>query len=349
MIQFLRFCVVLFMAAVSLEISTPSTALALDQQTSQQRRMQIEKMSALERARLENNIEEFRALSEPERQHYREMHSQIMKDRVQTGGTMLQLLQSYDLWLQTLSPAQQNELRKETQVARKIILVNKFKAEQEQQLKHESEQPNDNASGPAAEARPTVRAKIESMSRSDLHAVLQVVINDLPADQKQADFEPLRLSQYIPIISASLDAKGSPGTWPDDELLAKMKQVVTPRIAESVKLHVVWDEKSERDTMVRLILVSINRIINESIRISEDERNRVYDSLSKAEQNELKSKSAKVRDAALTARYYEGKNDESFKEAKQYREELVALYERLQVPVPRLMQRLQKNRPLNKK
>ena len=344
----LRFVVFVLGLPVLAQLSIPTVALALDQRTTQQRLTEIKKLSTLERNRLENNIEEFRALSEADRQHYRDLHSQIMKDRVQTGGAMLQLLQSYDLWLQTLSPAQQNELRKESDVTRKLILVQKFKADQEQQLKQESEQIQE--SREPTESRQVVRQKVESMSRSDLHGIMQAIINDLPADQKQADFEPPRLSQYFEIINTSLNAKGSPGTWPDEELLEKMKQAVTPRIAEAVKLHVVWDEKSERDTMVRLILVSINRQINESVRVSDDVRDRIYDSLSKAEQNEIKSmKTARAREAALTSRYYENKHDDSFKKAKEYRESLVELYERLQMPVPKMMQRLQKIRPSNKK
>ena len=330
--QLLRFVVFIFGLPVLAELWFPTVAVALDHQTTEQRLTEVKKMSLLERNRLETNIEEFRALSDAEREHYRELHSQIMKDRVQTGGAMLQLMQSYDLWLQTLPPAQQNELRNESDVTRKLILVQKFKADQEQQLKQESEQTH------------------ESRELADLNAIMQTIINDLPADQKQPDFEPPRLSQYFEIVNASLNAKGSPGTWPDDELLGKMKQAVTPRIAEAVKLHVVWDEKSERDTMVRLILVSISRQINESVRVSDDERDRIYDSLSKAEQNEIKSlKSARAREAALTSRYYDNKHDDSFKKAKEYRESLVELYERLQMPVPKMMQRMQKIRPSNKK
>ena len=346
--QLLRFVVFIFGLPVLAELWFPTVAVALDHQTTEQRLTEVKKMSLLERNRLETNIEEFRALSDAEREHYRELHSQIMKDRVQTGGAMLQLMQSYDLWLQTLPPAQQNELRNESDVTRKLILVQKFKADQEQQLKQESEQTHE--SRELAESRQVVRQKVETMPRSDLNAIMQTIINDLPADQKQPDFEPPRLSQYFEIVNASLNAKGSPGTWPDDELLGKMKQAVTPRIAEAVKLHVVWDEKSERDTMVRLILVSISRQINESVRVSDDERDRIYDSLSKAEQNEIKSlKSARAREAALTSRYYDNKHDDSFKKAKEYRESLVELYERLQMPVPKMMQRMQKIRPSNKK
>lgn len=349
-----QYRVVCFLPAILLQLSFVTAALALDHQTTKERLADIEKMSSLERTRLELSIERFRSMSEQERQHFRDLHAELTKDRVANGGAMLQTLQSYNLWLQTLSPAQQNELRNQKEVSRKMFLVQKFKAEQEQQLKQELEHSRENRDTTATvETKQPQRPKNDPMSETDLQAVMKVVIANLPPKLNQADFEPVRLSQYFPIIQASLEASAQSNVplheWPDKDLLYKLKKAVSPRIVRVVELYEVWDEKSERETMARLILAGIDLQIKQSVIVSKKERDRLYESLSKQEQAEVKKLKDRQQSIWLTKKYHEIKNDDSFERATYYRQELVNLAKQLDVTLPQTGPRLPKPRSTSKK
>ena len=91
---------------------------------------QVEKLSELERDRLQRNIVEFRQLSPDQQAHYRDLHQKLEADKT-SGGKLSNLLSEYTAWLTTLTPSQRDELSQELDPARKVAIVTRFKREQD--------------------------------------------------------------------------------------------------------------------------------------------------------------------------------------------------------------------------
>lgn len=85
----------------------------------------------IERDRLNRNIAEFRKLSDAEKEHFRKLHRELKADAA-SGGNLATLLQTYSVWVQTLTPTQRDELQKESNLSHRFALVRKFKEEQEE-------------------------------------------------------------------------------------------------------------------------------------------------------------------------------------------------------------------------
>lgn len=111
----------LVVAAVSLAVmpllsGAESPELALH-------RRRVETMTAAERARLDRNFADFRALPEADRQRLRTLHAELEADRLQNHGRATAALQTYAHWLQTIPVYERDALRRESDPAAKIRLV----------------------------------------------------------------------------------------------------------------------------------------------------------------------------------------------------------------------------------
>ncbi len=326
----------------------PPYAIALDPQTILERVDEIQRMSGVERDRLNRNIQEFAALSEVEKTHYRELHAKLVTDRVQNGGTMFSLLQTYSLWVHTLSPAQQHELQQETDLSKKLVLVRRFKEEQERQSRDEREPPNEPADPSKPDAGPDARQligmKAFALDKKDLDAVIKAILDDLPAGRKEADFEPPQLYQYPRIIEAHARWKENYAGWPDDELIKKMGAVVSPRTIRIVSTSAVRGE-TKRETIVRGILMGIVKQANDSTKLSDEELESTRAKLPADEQEKIRKFDSKLREKEhLKRRYFELKGDDSYKRLQECRLKVVDLFERMQVPLPDLLQRIKQGR-----
>ena len=343
---------------ISLFSLNSTSLLALDQQTASERINRIAKMSPIDRDRLNRNIQEFEALSAEEKDRYRQLHGQIMADRVQNGPAMQALMMAYDQWLQTLSPIQQAELQNETNIGRKVILVRRFKEEQERRIQQESDEQQkqekqekvqaeskDNPVRPAAEpsdAFPMKRGwlRIVAMDKNDLDRVMKVLINDLPAAKRNPDFEPPRLNQYCNIVEQQIQVKGSSAQWPDAELIKKIKDVLSPGMRWAVENLFTRADSNERETLVRLMLMGIAKQSNESFaKPTDEELKNTLESLEKREQDRVKGYGQQRQKQFLTFKFFELKHDDSFKKSKEYRDRVVELFERLEVPLPPILEK----------
>lgn len=327
-----------------LQVAACSDAIALDEATTRDRIRQIEKLSPLERNRLDRNIEEFTKISRPEQDQYRHLHEQIATDRAQNGPAMQAILNAYDLWLQTLSPLQQDELQRETNVAKKLVLVRRFKEEQErrvrqeqeEQQRQEKEQAKENRPAPPSESAPVnFKAgvtRLIAMDKHDIDQTMKVLVADLPPGKQRPDFDPPRLGQYCNIIESHIESKGSPEQWPDEEMVAKIKKVISPSRKWAIAN---LPGESERKILVRVLLGGIARQADESwVKPNEDELSKTLESLSSVEQEKVRKMTSGVKRMYLTERYFDRKNDDSLHKAKQIRWKVVELFERLDVPIP---------------
>ncbi|HEY4261441.1 MAG TPA: hypothetical protein VGM98_14835, partial [Schlesneria sp.] len=110
------------------EDSTAESA-PVDNKSLQERHQQIVKMSQIERDRLQRNLNIFQQLSDDQQNHYRQLSDQLDENK-KGGGNLSGLLQTYTVWLQTLTPGQRESLRSEADSSRKFAIVQKIKEDQ---------------------------------------------------------------------------------------------------------------------------------------------------------------------------------------------------------------------------
>ncbi len=96
------------------------------EETEQDNRKKIESMTPAERAQLKRNYEKFQKLSPEEKARYRKIHEAI-QDRPELNRVM----RCYEDWVRTLSPWEQEDLRKAETPEERMALIRKFRAERQ--------------------------------------------------------------------------------------------------------------------------------------------------------------------------------------------------------------------------
>lgn len=93
-------------------------------ETEQNSRKKIESMSPAERAQLKRNYEKFQKLTPEEKARYRKIHEAIRKK-----PELNHVMRCYEDWVRTLSPWEQEDLRKAKTPEERMALIRKFRAE----------------------------------------------------------------------------------------------------------------------------------------------------------------------------------------------------------------------------
>lgn len=317
----------MLVAAVVLAAMAPVTSLAMDQKTTTDRINQIKSMPKVERDRLDRNIAEFQTLSADQKQHYRALHDELVKDRMQSGG-LSALMQTYSIWVQTLSPAQRDELQKETDPAKKLGLVRRYKEEQDR--------PKTNTETPHEEPIPAPSAKIPpklALDTKDLAAVIKVLVEGLPASRMRPEFEASQvpLNLYLPIVEASAQSSGNFREWPDDMQLQKMIAAVRNKDSSTM----ITKSTTKRETVIRLMLMGVWKQVMDSVRFpNEDERRQIFEAMDPKEREKIIGHPQDEMTRMLTRKYFESKGDDSFTKIPDYRRRVIDLFERFDVPPP---------------
>lgn len=310
----------------------------------------VQRLSKIERDRLERNIQTFEGLGDDKKEHYRRLHEELVKDQKQ-GGTLSIILDAYTQWLHTLSPVQREQLRSESESGRKIALIRQFMEEHERQAKEEHDRlmkdEQNNVRGttalPIAPATPdprkgTNRRAIE-LTRNDLDAVMKVLLDDIPPDKRTADIESLPVDQYWKIVVESAKLKQDFTQWPDDALSKKI-------LAKLRVPSVIWivtssnREESDRVIMVRLLLGGIVRQAREQVKKATDEQLRsTYEKLSNSDRDKVDAFDSPERKRIwLNERYLQQNGDESQKKFRECRKAVLELFAQLEVdPPPQLL------------
>ncbi|QDT94502.1 hypothetical protein [Gimesia algae] len=96
-----------------------------ENESEQENRKKIEAMSPAERAQLKRNYDKFQKLSPEEQQRLRKLH-----EATRSQPELNRVMHAYDAWVKTLSPWEQEDLRKAETTRERMELIRKFRAEQ---------------------------------------------------------------------------------------------------------------------------------------------------------------------------------------------------------------------------
>ena len=220
------------------------------------------------------------------------------------------------------------------------------KNEQERQQKEDEDRPGETADRATDADHSFVRQRIGQLyglDKADLNAVIRVVVDDLPADLKPPEFERPQLNQLTKIIHAHAEWKQDYAHWPDEELLAKMTKVVRPRTTQLIKHSGAWGESS-RETMVSLILRGIMKQIDDAVKPTDEEREKLIELLLPEEREKLKRMSPERLKQFLRTKQFEVKGEDAYKKYVEHRDKVIELYERMQVKLPEPLQRIKGRR-----
>ncbi|MBI1344808.1 hypothetical protein GC163_00815 [bacterium] len=106
----------------------PTVTTEVSQVLLEQRYEEVHQMPEIERDRLQRNWETFQQLTVEQQQAIRELHIAIASE----PEAIHALLETYAIWLQTLSPGERDDLRRATSSGERIALVRQFKSRQDE-------------------------------------------------------------------------------------------------------------------------------------------------------------------------------------------------------------------------
>lgn len=121
----------LLLRAVGFGIGTVICVMVLqgasgqDEDQERGNRKKIEAMTPAQRAQLKRNYEKYQKLSAEDKQRFRELHS-----ATRTQPELNRVMRSYCDWVKTLSPWEQEDLRKEKDPKERLKLIRKFRSQQ---------------------------------------------------------------------------------------------------------------------------------------------------------------------------------------------------------------------------
>lgn len=160
-------------------------------------RQQIEEMTQTERLRLERSFDEFQQMSPTEQAKYRELHARIVADQ-QDNGLHVEVMDAYYDWLSTVRGDQRERLRKETEPQARRQLV-------EQIINEQQAPPPEFGSGGFGSGRP-------SLTSDQLDRVFAVVENEIPFnDEQSAQLENLSgLKKHLKLLEFLIERFRTP-------------------------------------------------------------------------------------------------------------------------------------------
>lgn len=307
-------------------------------------RRKIESMSRERRNRLQRNYEQFLALSESDRDKFRELHRAV-EDDARQGGNLRAVLERYNGWLKTLLPFQREELRKQDPAAR-MTLISQYMEEQRHErwvrslperhqyaLLRERNDPEKRKdlelrfrreqertqSGRASVVPGSMTTYWGSSSqrdlklcRDDFEAVMSAVESSvkLPEEDLQKLKSATKAQRYLLVLLRAVkQPSGQPESrdqlnWPDDALL---DQTIAKISRDSVRERIELEEQPEgrRLLMARLI---VRRFLSEwweQNAPDEEELREFFENLDPGEQDRITNLTGWWQKRTLTRRYFE--------------------------------------------
>ena len=292
------------------------TGWAADAKTLDERFRQVEKMSELDRVRLQRNIAEFKKLTPDQQAHYRDLHSKLDENK-STGGQLSNLLQEYSAWLTTLTPSQRDELNNATATAQKLDLVRQFKEAQEYRPEPS---PADVADGPAVDL-PIFRRNMiggPPLKGSELIAVMNAINKELHGgvEQKKPEGEST-LKYYVELLKSSIEkSPDGPRSWPHESLQKTLEQI------PGMKEHLKRRPDGGRVALVRLIMGSLANMAFEGFKPpTEQDRDAVFNKLSPEKQAEI-NKHPEAGRRMLEWMYFQQRGDDMPQRMQEFRHQM---------------------------
>lgn len=296
-----------------------------DAKALEDRHQQVVKMSQVERDHLQRNIAAFQQMTPEDQARYRQLNQELEQDQ-KNGGHLSSLMQTYNAWLQTLTPSQREMLRNEKESARKLALVQQFKEEQQRQIESlaielpEVEPPRQRPFGP----RP--------LTTDELQKIMKILLADLPTDEQERLSKMPRPEQYRNILERSVYHAENPKNWPS----AKLQEEILATLPFDRRQTIKKDPKNQRDMLVAFLFFSLVHQASEEVRWpKEQDLYQIEEQLD--EQLRLKVAKLKPEDRRmeLTRRYFEQHPDKIYKNLPEIRGSLNRLLNRTGVNLPR--------------
>ena len=216
-------------------------------------RKRIAEMTASERKRLQHKYKAFEKLSEKDRQRYVALDRELEKD-----PKLRRILKAYQQWLRTISPWQQDELRKESIPDKRVALVREFKRQQAEKRQQEQKR----RSRPRWSSRFTRQtARMPKLDSADLAAVMKVVEENLPSPLGTLA-EPLTSAQrYLRVLTAAVKQQAGQDRpdrmqWPENDLSEKMIAAISDERKQN-RFREMNDPKRRRRMLARVVKMSV--------------------------------------------------------------------------------------------
>ena len=318
-----------------------ATAAEMSSAEIQKRSQKIEQMTQIERDRLQRNWKSFDSLSAEQKQHYRQLHQSLEEDQATGNGQLNEMMQTYALWLQTLTPGQCADLRAAKDPAAKLELVKKFKVEQdERQEKQLLDDPMEDPSFLLRRRMLGGRKKPWSgkkpLSSRELKVAMQALARELPdADQHDlAEWDPTREKwrYYGLIIDRSLRQANGPQEWPNRDQQQAISNVL--KESEQIKRFDLLKNKEPelRSGYFHLIQESLFADLmadSEPYRPKEEELLKLFEKLDHTEREKLSQMPFAEMTRDLLHRYQKANEDPAFQEFSKQRREFLETMRKL--------------------
>ena len=293
---------------------------------------QVEKMSELERDRLQRNIADFRQLTPEQQTHYRDLHQKLEADKA-GGGKLSNLLSEYTAWLTTLTPSQRDELSQELEPAKKVVLVTRFKREQD--ARYEAA-PTETPAGPVGDSRPLFPRGLPPgtyLLPPELSAVMKVIASEVGLERDKSGDEWL-LNYYLEVLRTSIQQRtpGGAAEWPSRDLMPKLESAIERR---ELKDRLQRSPDMKRQTMIHLIFSGIIHKALEEMKAQSPtpvDLQQAFDALDQREQERLTLLSKFERNRILEDKFFAGRKDDPRPRARGLREQLDRMLVTLGVP-----------------
>lgn len=273
----------------------PSTeSKAVDPQSLHERHQQIVKMSKIDRERLQRNLTIFQQLGPDQQHHYRQLGEQLDENR-KGGGNLSSLLQTYNAWLQTLTPGQRESLRSETDSSRKFAIVQKIKEEQFRKF--------ETVSSDLPEWDPSMqRLARQSLSAPELTGIMKALVADLPEELQVKLDNPVKPDQCVEVLRRSISRASEPDSWPS----AAIQNQILDALGAPMRTWMKRNPAMQRERTVGMLFLSVLHAYEDGRPKwpNDSDLSQVLESLDANERSRLERASADERQHELERRFF---------------------------------------------
>lgn len=263
-------------------------------------RERIEAMTELERRQLEQRFARYRELPTDERDRLRSMHTEI-----EGNADLSRTVAAYRRWVETLSPLEREELRRETDPEAKLALVRRIRGRQQEEEQRSKRRPIEFVSRAWGGPRPP---KIDD---AVYETVFKTLAERLPSPERaRLDDVDGTLARRVAILRLTIDrsrrgSQGRPSKVLDDETVdAVVANLPNGPIKEMIDSAKITEGKRMR--LVGLISISLWRDISEEVtrrKPNPDELWKFFSELPAEERNRMTSLSRSELERELTRKY----------------------------------------------
>ena len=294
-----------------------------------ERHLSVVKLSEVERKHLQANMATFQGFDAGRQEHYRKLNDDLIENR-KAGGYLSSLMQTYSAWLLTLTPGQREELRKTTDSANKLALVRRYKDEQIRRHIESASIDQHDLEGP----KPGLP---KPLTAQELNAVMKILVAELPEEDQKKFGKASKSEQYLEIIRRSIDhAPDGKRSWPSPAL----QESLIGALPSQVKGYIKKSPGQQRENLVRVVFFSVIDHAFEQARSKfpkPGDLDLVLEKLDDEQRAYLERRPAEERRRLLQARYFEQRDDKTYKHLMEMRSNMGRVLNEIGVAPPRPM------------